>query len=351
MFGRRRDENRLGVKTAVVVIVAGLLAVAVGVLANGPDATSVSGGPSGSGATTGAASGSAAAPTSTVGMQATAVPGPSTSASASAGPTRRPSSPPVVYQPTDHPNPATTGVPAGTTLRTLQLNSGNTYRVTAANTVLDKVHIKGNLLVTALNVTIRNSQIDGFVLDEYGGKDYSFTISDSTVGPASGCLSSPGVGEANFRATRVLVRGHSDGFRASGDNVNIQDSYVRLCSNPGDHSDGIQTYLTGKNLVLNHTTIDQRNVASFNAPIFIADEQAEGVTVTNNLVMGGTYTIQVKNFRGNATVKYNRVVDKTWAYAPVESDCSAIDWDGNSVVTIDANYRITSVVRSLPCAN
>lgn len=254
-----------------------------------------------------------------------------------------------MYEPTDYPNPATTGVPAGTTLTRLSLNIGGAYRVTKDNTVLDRVHIPGDLLITALNVTIKRSQIDGGVLDEYAGRHYSFTISDSTVGPASGCLTAPGVGEASFTATRVLIRGHGDGFRASGSNINIQDSYVKLCSNPGDHSDGIQTYITGKNLTLNHTTIDQRGVRDITAPIFITDKQAENVTVTNNLVMGGTYTVQVKNVKGTAIVRYNRVVDHTWAYGPVEADCSTVQWSDNSLVTIDSNYRITSVVAPLPC--
>jgi hypothetical protein len=243
------------------------------------------------------------------------------------------------------PTPACTGVPAGTKLA----EQGANLRVTTAGAVIDSAHITGDLLITADNVTVRNSQIDGSVINEYGPNHYSFTITDSTVGPESGCLTAPGVGESKFTATRVLIRNHGDGFRASGENINIQDSYVSLCSNPGDHSDGIQSYLTGANLTLNHTTIDQRNAKDMTAPIFLVDAGLNNVSVTNNLVMGGTYSIQLKNANGKLVVRDNRLVNKSWVYGPVEASCGSIDWAGNTLVTIDGNYQVTSTVGPLPC--
>ncbi|GLZ28887.1 hypothetical protein Lesp02_10770 [Lentzea sp. NBRC 105346] len=248
-----------------------------------------------------------------------------------------------------YPTPACTGVPAGTALTQVALNSGGAYRVTQAGAVIEGKHITGDLLITANNVIVRNSQIDGSVINEYGPNHYSFTISDSTVGPASGCLTAPGVGESEFTATRVHVRGHGDGFRASGNNIKIDESYVKLCSNPGDHSDGIQTYMMGTGLVLNHTTIDQRSATSVTAPIFIVDSGTRDVSVTNNLVMGGTYSIQLKNASGTQVVQNNRLVDKSWIYGPVEADCAEINWSGNTLVNIDANYNVTSTVGPLNC--
>jgi hypothetical protein len=250
-----------------------------------------------------------------------------------------------------YPTPACTGTPAGTSLSGLRLNlDGGTYRVTKSGTVLNGVHIRGDLLITANNVTIRNSQIDGGVLDEYANKHYSFTIADSTVGPEHGCLTSPGIGEANYTATGVLIRGHGDGFRDSGDNITIRNSYVHLCSNPGDHSDGIQTYMAGRGLVFDHNTIDQRDAKDVTAPIFLVDNRTADVRVTNNLVMGGTYSIQLKNARGSLVVQNNRLVNRSWIYGPVESDCGRINWSGNTLVTIDHSYRVTSTVGPLPCA-
>ncbi|TQM77303.1 hypothetical protein [Thermopolyspora flexuosa] len=250
-----------------------------------------------------------------------------------------------------HPTPACTGVPPGTRLTTLPLNvDGAAYEVTEPGTVLDGVHIPGDLLIRADGVVIRNSRIDGGVSNEYRLRRYSFTITDSTVGPATGCLTAPGIGEARFTALRVHVRGHGDGFHASGDDIVIRDSYVKLCSNPGDHSDGIQTYKTGKGLIFDHNTVDQRYAKDITAPIFITDEGAEDVIVTRNLVMGGTYSIQVKNVSGRAVVRDNRLVDGSWVYGPVEADCATIEWSGNTLVTIDEDYRITRTVGPLHCA-
>ncbi|MFF0309417.1 DUF4082 domain-containing protein [Streptosporangium sp. NPDC004379] len=249
-----------------------------------------------------------------------------------------------------YPTPACTGVPPGVKLRTLALNEdGAAYRVTKSGTVLDGVHIPGDLLINADDVTVRNSRIDGYVVNADGDKTFRFTIADSTVGPASGCQTLPGIGQDKYTALRVHVRGHGDGFRASGDDVTIRDSYVDLCSNPGDHSDGIQTYNTGKNLTFHHNTVDQRHAKDITAPIFLTDDQIVNATVTDNLIMGGTYSIQLKNARGQLVVRGNRLVDHSWVYGPVEADCAKIDWSGNSLVTIDQNYRVTSTVAPLPC--
>jgi hypothetical protein len=233
--------------------------------------------------------------------------------------------------------------------RTTLKSDGGQYQITERGTVLDGVHIPGDLLITADDVVIRNSQIDGTVLGEQRDRFYSFTITDSTVGPAKGCLTAPGIGDAKYTATRVLVRGHGDGFRASGDDIVIRDSYVHLCSNPGDHSDGVQTYNTGSGLVIDHNTIDQRDARDITAPLFLTDDGLADVTVTDNLVMGGTYSIQLKNAHGRQVVRGNKLVDRSWVYGPVEADCHSITWSGNSLVTIDDDYRVTSTVGPLAC--
>ncbi|MEU1879485.1 DUF4082 domain-containing protein [Streptosporangium sp. NPDC020072] len=248
-----------------------------------------------------------------------------------------------------HPTPDCTGVPPGTRLTTKSLNDGHSYRVTTAGAVLDSVRIPGDLVITANNVTVRNSQIDGRVINEYGPNTYSFKIFDSTVGLENKCQSLPGVGESKFAAERVLVRNHGDGFRVGGDSVSIRDSFIDLCSNPDDHSDGIQTYGGGKGLVFDHNTIDQRGVKDITAPIFLTDPKIVDAVVTDNLVMGGTYSIQLKNGRGTLIVQGNQIVDDSWQYGPVEADCDRIRWKDNSVVTIDRNYNVTSIVRPLQC--
>ncbi len=277
----------------------------------------------------------------------TGEPGPTATPDGTA--TATPSTTPTPEPRAEHPTPETTGVPPGTKLTRLKSNYEGIYRVNKRGAVLDGVHITTDLLIVADDVVIQNSRIDGGVLGYYDGRAYSFTIRDSIVGPPKGCLTAPGIGSARYTAERVHVRGHGDGFNASGDDIVIRDSYVKLCSNPGDHSDGIQTYKTGKGLIFDHNTVDQRFAKDITAPIFITDEQAEDVIVSRNLVMGGTYSIQVRNVKGTAIVRDNALVDKSWVYGPVDTDCANVVWEGNTLVTIDDKYRITSTVGPLEC--
>ena len=259
----------------------------------------------------------------------------------------RPTGTPGERRCTDHPTPECTGVPEATALKTLQPNFYDAYRVTKDGTVLDGVHVPGDLLITAHNVTIRNSMIDGQVQDHYERQTYSFTISDSTVGPATGCDPNPGLQDAGFTANRVHVRNHVDGFSVSGDNVKITNSFVSLCSRPGDHSDGIQTVGSGNGLVFHHNTVDQRKAADHTAPVFLVDPST-GVSVTDNLLMGGTYTLRLRAAAGTVA-KNNAVVDGTWDYGPTDVDCASTQWSGNTIVRINAKYKITSTIGPLPC--
>lgn len=246
------------------------------------------------------------------------------------------------------PTPACTGVRPGVRLVPLANDDDGAYRVTTVGEVIDGRHIAGDLLITADDVTVRNSQIDGWVINERDGVTYRFTISDSTVGPVDGCHPLPGVGQAEYRATRVLVRNHGDGFRISGDDVAIEDSFVDLCSRPGDHSDGVQDHPSGSNVTIRHNTIDQREAPDHTAPLFLT--RVRNLSVVENLVMGGTYSVRVYvKGGGPVTVRGNLVVNDTWDYGPVDADCAAITWAANRLVEIDANYRVTRDLGPLPC--
>ncbi|MEV4108162.1 hypothetical protein [Nonomuraea sp. NPDC049695] len=305
---------------------------------------------------TAACGASGTAPRPTVTVTVTASGAPSASATTAPPPPQLPSRPVVApdgRRCPDHPTPACTGLPPGTTLRTLEANDGPAHRVTKANTVLDGVHVTGDLLIAADNVKIVNSQIDGGIQAEFDGRDYTYSIADSTVGPTGQCLTAPAIGVANYTVERVLIRGHADGFRDSGDNISIKDSYAKLCSDgTKNYSDGVQTFNAGKSFTLDHTTLDMRGVANYNSPIFFNDrpDGTRDVTVTNNLVMGGNYTVQLHNIHGSLVVKNNLVVDKTWEFAPMSGDClDTIQFEDNHIVTIDQDYRVTSIVRPLTC--
>jgi hypothetical protein len=209
---------------------------------------------------------------------------------------------------------------------------------------------------------VKNSQIDGTVINEVGPTHYGpFTVTDTTIGPANGCIGQPGLGESSYTASRVLIRGHDDGFRVSGNNIDISDSYAVLCYLPpsvappdGSHSDGIQAYCPIEacgGVVFDHNTIDASRVPTTNS-VNLTDPQLSGVTVKENLLMGGAYVIDANWHSGPSwTFTDNRIVNKSWAYGPAstEGTCSHQAWSGNGLVTIDRNYKLTSAPVALPC--
>jgi len=245
------------------------------------------------------------------------------------------------------PTAATTGVPAGTSLTTV--SSANL----SAGQTLDSKLVNGDVTVSGANVIIKNSEIHGRVINSGGG---SFTITDSLVGPTSGCSNIEAVGYSNYTARRVRMRNVSDGFRVSGSNVLIEDSYVLLCSNTGDHSDGIQGYGGGKNVVIRHNTIDQRPAKDVTSPIFFADS-SESAIVQNNLLAGGGYTLRLHDDfdpdHGPWEATGNRIVDGAWNNGPVlttNTNCATTTWSENRLVTIDSNYNILTTGALVNCS-
>jgi hypothetical protein len=249
-----------------------------------------------------------------------------------------------------YPTPKCTGVPSGTALKTIK---GDVTVKTRGEKIVGK-RITGSLNIQADDVVIRNSEIIGAVVNWDNGGSWKFTIEDSTVGAKDGC---PGdytnfaVGEDNYVARRVLVRGFPDGFRIGGPKgVTIEDSYVILCSSdPSDHSDGIQAYGAGGPSVIRHNVLDQRPAAkTATAPIFLpggSDNRASAsFVVTDNVVAGGGYSIRISQDAPKVTG--NKVQAGSWEYGPMDVTCDVIgEWRGNSVVNFDfASGTITKEV-------
>jgi len=254
--------------------------------------------------------------------------------------------------PSGFPSPANTGVPPGSDLTVI---NGDYYAKTPGQ-VIDLKHVTGSIVVEADGVVIKRSQIDDSVNNDSGG---SFTITDSTVGPAkcgTHTWTPNGVGVSRYTAVRVHVRGHEDGFRASGPNVTVRDSYYKACAASSEaHADGIQDYPAAQRLVLDHNTFDMSHLTSgFTAPIFVYSDSTQNVTITDNLVAGGVYSLLLKPRNGSWVVTGNRAVDKEFAYGSFETDGNCghtpLTWSDNDVVTIDANYQITGTVKNdVPC--
>ncbi|WP_166657986.1 hypothetical protein [Actinokineospora alba] len=220
-----------------------------------------------------------------------------------------------------------------------------------AGAVIDGKRITGRLIVGSGGATIRNSEIYGGITN-YPSRG-RYTVTDSTIGAPTGCNGGIGLASENYTAERVHVRSFGDAFRGStttgASDILIRDSYARLCSEPGFHSDGYQGYQAGTNIKLIHNTLDQRGAPDSTAPIFNADG-SKALWAENNLVVGGGFSLRIYDVAGQkSTVRDNKVVDGSWQYGPVNSSCND-QWSGNAIVGIDSDYRVTSVVRSLACS-
>lgn len=241
-----------------------------------------------------------------------------------------------------YPSPSCAGVPADVKLTTVN----GEFAATKPGQVISGKRITGRVSIRAKGVVIRDSELLAGVNNFTGDGSYPYTIEDSTVGPASGCYGDFAVGAENFTARRVLVRNSSDGFRVSGDNILIEHSFAKVCTDSSNHSDGIQGHNGGSNVVIRHNTIDQRGVENATSPIFIADG-SQGAKVQDNLLMGGGYVVRLHD--GSFTFENNVVVDQAWGYGPVYSNCGAIAWRNNKLVRIDQNYRVTKALSALNC--
>ena len=260
-----------------------------------------------------------------------------------------------------YPTGSCTGVPSDVTLT----NYTGSLVITTPGQVIDGKTINGTLDIRAHDVVIKNSQINGPIMNDNTSTRYRFTVEDSFIrGAASGCSSwgNGAVGVAEYTARRVRISGFPDGFRVAGSNILIEDSHVTLCSaNVNDHSDGIQVYgaSNSTNITIRHNTIDQRPVTNgaATAPIFAPVDGAQqgnsGVTlsIVDNLVAGGGYSIRAFGTLPMTVLAFtgNKVVNNTWAYGPLDVTCSKIQsFSGNAVVTFDfTTGSILSQVRTL----
>lgn len=267
--------------------------------------------------------------------------------------------------PTGFPNASNTGVPAGWTPK--HTTNGD-LTITTPGRVLDGELVTGDLLVRARNVTIRNSRVYGSVSNQQfsGGVGVNLgglLIEDTDVGPPSGTggASFPAVLVAGYTARRVHIHNVAEGFRVADFNdsgapaqdrqVVIEDSYVHLERGDCSHNDGIQGFGEPPRTIIRHNTIDTRAAGTdcTTGALFIGNDNPDRITVTNNLLAGGGFTMRLGPGGTYDHVSGNRIVDDSWGFGPVHvENCATVgDWSDNAVVTVDSAYRVTSTVRRL----
>ncbi len=120
------------------------------------------------------------------------------------------------------PGPNNTGVPANVTLT----NYSDNCVITVANTVIDSKLINCVIQIQAPNVTIKNSKINGRVVNS--STSNSFTIIDSEIIGPKGANPNDDytvLGEYNFTVLRVEVTGGNRSIYCHN-TCNVRDSYT-----------------------------------------------------------------------------------------------------------------------------
>jgi hypothetical protein len=229
------------------------------------------------------------------------------------------------------PSAATTGVPAGTKLR---VHNGNIV-VTKAGTKLDRLDIRGFVLVKAANVTISRSIVRGGtspktaqgVITSYGSKN--LLITDTEVRTTHPSVYLDGIKGWNFTARRVHVSGNVDSIKIQGDNVTVAGSLLEnttwYAHDPyqgggATHNDNIQI-LKGRNLTITGNTI--RGAQNFAVLGAANSGNVPNLVVRGNWLDGGHCTLKLQELKGHslkATVTDNRFgPHRAVAYCPIQA--------------------------------
>lgn len=300
--------------------------------------------------------------------------------------------------PSEFPTPATTGAPANTAFQPVR---NGDMTITQPGTY-SGLHVTGALIVKAAGVTITNSWIEGNGVNANEVLDNEtttagaarMTVTNTTIGNPAVCNGQPGLGEHDYTADHVRIIGMGDGFRVSGNNVTIQNSFVQTCDHTTNHDDGTQIFCPPtavpqpcQNVVIDHNTLSNAGTRNFTAPVFGGGDpggsngQFANSRITNNLLWGGVFTIDTAG--KNLTITGNRVATNRWtmpdgsacesnssgvttpqgcsyagwvwgasAVSQSGSTCAqqGVTWTDNRAVPMDSNWQPTNTGTALACA-
>lgn len=208
----------------------------------------------------------------------------------------------------------------------------------AANQVIEDLDIHGCIVVRHTGVVINNVKIHGdcfYGVDMNSSYMGSATITDTEIDCEDG--QDTGIGDGgNWSALRVYVHDCENGVDM-GDNSSLTDSLIRNReTNDSGHSDGVQSG-GGTNITIDHNTFAQWNPTT-SAMIF-DDDGNDYVTVTDNLIRGGAYSLYCPSDALHTVVTGNRFYlagepHQFDAYSPfgyTDMCDTAATWSGNIV--------------------
>ena len=259
------------------------------------------------------------------------------------------SSPTQSAEPTPAPTPewptaATTGVPAGVTLKPYT----GSMRITTNGTILDGYDFSGTLSIDATDVVIKNSRVTGRIDTGEGDVDLRTLIQRvEIVGPYDPVNDGgyAAVGYAGFTCNGCNVRGWGKGF-ALVRNAVVMNSWVHDImthgdpANGGSHNEAIIS-LGGTNFTIVGNRLDAGDAPNVSASLALYSqmEAIDNVLVRDNLFNGGGYCVYA-GLAGSFGASNTKFIDNTFGtkYAP---ECGGFGpaiafatghgnvWDGN----------------------
>lgn len=176
----------------------------------------------------------------------------------------------------------------------LQVHEGDMI-VTQNGAVIENLEIRGQLLIRADNVVVRNVRVygalHGIVKVEWG----SATLENLDIGHPSYLATSGVVGD-NINAKGLDIHHVEDGIKL-GSNTVYDSVYIHDLDSPNakPHGDGIQAS-GNSNAVVKNSHIDSTGpLGTGNAAIFIKPDftPISNIRLINNYLNGGNYTIFV----------------------------------------------------------
>ena len=231
-----------------------------------------------------------------------------------------------------YPDATNTGVPEGTVLT----KSGSLV-VTKAGTVLDGLDISGTVYINANNVTIKRCRIraSAFAIVWIPEGVTGTVIQDSEI---DGLGTGEGSNAINGMGTFVRnnIHGVENGWNGltSAQPSVFRDSYIwGLLAPGGPHYDGIQLDGGISDVTFDHNTVINKHGQTSAVMIDNYFGPISNVTVRNNLLAGGGYTVYSDaQFSGTDKITGvsftgNRLVKGQYGYAAFNSNNPT--WTGN----------------------
>jgi hypothetical protein len=229
------------------------------------------------------------------------------------------------------PTAATTGVPDGVSLTPM---NGLTVKTDGA--VIDAKLVKGDIVINANNVTIKNSKVEGRIQIR---PPYTGLMVQSTeiAGPGTAAAAvTEGIGYANFTCDRCDIHGWGKGAMMDA-NVTISNSWIHdMPVAPGSHNEAILS-LGGYNYNILNNRLDSGGAGNFTASLAFLNQwnSFKDTLVKDNLFNGGGYCVYAGGEKAN-NAKYPssdvRFIDNTFG-TDHNSKCgyygAAVAWDSS----------------------